>query len=277
LSAEPAVARPVRAPRIKRAVTARTTAGESTAARLAKIGLVDDLACVLHLPLRYEDETRLDSLAAARDGDMVQLEVVVRDHTIQFRPRRQLVVHVEAADETGAPGLTLRFIHFYGSQAKHFAAGTRLRVRGELRGGGFGNVFGREMIHPRYAAVEAGAPLPDRLTPVYPSAVGLGQGVVRKAIARALDRVTLDETVPAASLPRGLPTIADAIRLVHNPTPDPAASALLAERTHPAWQRIKFDELLAQQLSLAKAYAARRPSSIPARSSHVSSNACRSH
>ena len=242
---------------------AAKTAG-GVAERFAKIGLVDDRDFVLHLPLRYEDETTVVPLADARDGETVQVEVVVRDHAIQYRPRRQLTVRTDdASDASGDAGLTLRFIHFYGSQLKHFEPGTRLRVRGTLRGGGFGHVFGREMIHPTYHAVDEDTALPDRLTPVYPSGVGLGQAVVRKAVARALGRVRLDETVPTTALaPLGLPHLDAALRFIHQPPPEVSLDAL-ASRDHPAWQRVKFDELLAQQLSLAKARAARRARTAP--------------
>ena len=238
---------------------------EALAARLARIGLHDDLDCILHLPLRYEDETRITSLADAQDGDTVQIEAIVRDHAIQYRPRRQLVVHVNDAHAgDGDAGLALRFIHFYGSQLKHFETGTRLRVRGELRGGGMGHVFGREMIHPTYSVVRDDTPLPDRLTPVYPSGVGLGQAVLRKTIAKALARVELAETLPLPLRERyHLPPIDEAVRLIHNPPPDVSQESL-SSRAHPAWQRIKFDELLAQQLSLARAHAARRARTAPA-------------
>ena len=253
-----------------RSVAARpATWTEALAGRLARIGLHDDLDCVLHLPLRYEDETRVTALADARDGDTVQVEAIVRDHVIQYRPRRQLVVHVDDAHPraTGDAGLTLRFIHFYGSQVKHFAPGTRLRIRGELRGGGFGaaHLFnaGREMVHPGYERVDEHTPLPDRLTPVYPSGVGLGQAVLRRTVAKALDRTTLDETVPARWLAKfGLPGIDHALRLIHRPPVDVSLESL-ASRAHPAWQRVKFDELLAQQLSLARALAARRARTAP--------------
>ena len=236
--------------------------------RLARIGLRDELDCILHLPLRYQDETRITPLADAQDGDTVQIEAIVRDHTIQYRPRRQLVVHVDDANAPdGSAGLALRFIHFYGSQLKHFEPGTRLRIRGELRGGGMGDALfhnsGREMIHPTYGVVREDTPLPDRLTPVYPSGVGLGQAVLRRAIAKALERVELAETVPARLRERyHLPEIDAAIRLIHNPPPDVSQEAL-SSRSHAAWQRIKFDELLAQQLSLARAHAARRARTAP--------------
>ena len=273
MSARPRTAGIAPSPRSK-ATRPGSSSGGTIAARLAKIGIRDDLDCLLHLPMRYEDETRIDRLVDAHDGDTVQFDAIVRDHEVQYRGRRQLVVHVDETidqpidgvdgDEAGA-SLTLRFLHFYGSQLRHFAAGTRLRIRGELRAT-HGPLFGAaalEMIHPRYAVVDAGAPLPDRLTPVYPSGVGLGQLPLRRAIAKALDQAVLDETVPAAVLARHrLPSIDSAIRLIHHPPPDVPQSSL-TERTHPAWQRVKFDELLAQQLSLAKARAARRSKTAP--------------
>ena len=261
-------ARPKRAPARAPGKTPASP-GDALGQRLARIGLRDALDCVLHLPLRYEDETRIVALCDARDGETVQIEAIVREHVIQYRPRRQLVVQVDdahARDQADA-GLTLRFLNFYGSQVAHFAPGTRLRIRGELRGGGFGAAHGfnsgREMIHPQYSVLREDKPLPDRLTPVYPSGVGLGQVLVRRAITKALQTVRLDETVPAAWLARfGLPPVDAAIRLIHNPPPEVSQQAL-ADRTHPAWQRIKFDELLAQQLSLARAHAARRARTAP--------------
>jgi ATP-dependent DNA helicase RecG len=245
----------------------RSPWSDALASRLAKIGLHDQRDCVLHLPLRYEDETRVMVLGDARDGELVQVDAIVVDHGIQYRPRRQLVVQVvdaNARDEADA-GLTLRFINFYGSQVKHFEAGTRLRIRGEVRGGGLGlfRHATREMIHPRYSVIREDAPLPDRLTPVYPSGVGLGQVILRRAITKALEQVRLDETLPAELLARyRLPAIDASIRLIHNPPPE-VSQELLMSRAHPAWQRIKFDELLAQQLSLAKAHAARRARTAP--------------
>jgi ATP-dependent DNA helicase RecG len=102
----------------------------------------------------------------------------VISNEVTFRPRRQLVVKV--ADETGE--LTLRFLNFYGSQTKQMAEGTRLRVRGEIRGG----FFGAEMVHPTVRAVAPGEPLPDRLTPVYPATAGISQAYLRKAIGGAM-------------------------------------------------------------------------------------------
>jgi len=190
--------------------------------------------------MRYEDETRLVPIASLRDGETAQVEGIVGDCRIQFRPRRQLVVTV---NEAGAD-LVLRFLHFYPSQQKTLAVGKRVRVRGEARGG----FFGLEMVHPQVKVVTETTPLPTALTPVYPSAVHLSQAFLRKTIDAALAKVELAEQIPAALVPPGLPTLRDALLHLHRPLPGLEAEAL-EDRTHPSWQRLKFDELLAQQLS----------------------------
>ncbi|HEY2562037.1 MAG TPA: ATP-dependent DNA helicase RecG [Caldimonas sp.] len=218
----------------------RTTPASAPEQALAKLGLVRDIDLALHLPLRFEDETRIVPIATLRDGDTGQVEGVVADSRIQFRPRRQLVVKI--ADDSG--DLVLRFLHFYPSVQKTLAAGKRVRARGEARGG----FFGVEMVHPVFKVVTAGAPLPTALTPVYPSTVQLSQATLRKAVAAGRARADLDEQLPPGIVPRGLPTLRDALASLHEPPPGLVA-ATLEDRSQPAWQRLKFDELLAQQLS----------------------------
>ncbi|CAN5193293.1 ATP-dependent DNA helicase RecG [soil metagenome] len=220
--------------------------------KLARLGLRSDMDLVLHLPMRYEDETRIVPIREAgfMSGDSVQVEGVVTSCEVMFRPRRQLVVTI--ADDSSQ--LVMRFLNFYGSQAKQLAEGARVRARGELRDG----FFGAEMVHPVYKIVLEGSPLPTALTPVYPAGDGLSQTLLRKLIADAMKRVDWQDTLAAdlvASL--GLSALEPAVRLLHNPPPDVDEHAL-TERNHPAWQRVKFDELLAQQLSLKRAQVARR-------------------
>jgi ATP-dependent DNA helicase RecG len=228
-----------------------------TVDKLARLGLSNDMALVLHLPMRYEDETQVLSIhdAGTRHGLPVQVEGVVIDSDVQYRPRRQLVVKI--TDDTGL--LTLRFLNFYGSQATQMAVGKRLRVRGELRHG----FFGDEMVHPTVKTVDEETPLPDALTPVYPAGEGLSQALLRKAIANAMTRIVWTDTLPdelRATL--NLMAFEPAIRLLHNPPTDVDENALV-ERSHPAWIRMKFDELLAQQLSMKRAQAARRQQGAP--------------
>ena len=229
--------------------------GNTLAGRLARLGLRSDSDFVLHLPLRYEDETRITALADARPGIAAQFEVEVFDSEIAYRPRRQLLARVR--DAGGA--LSLRFLNFYPSQQKVLQPGVRLRIFGEVHEG----YLGPEIIHPRFHVVTAGDPLPERLTPVYPTTAGLGQATLRRLIEKALARADLADTLPPALRERlRLPEFAAAIRLLHTPPPE-MAQAVLESRDHPSWRRIQFDELLAQQLSLRRAYTARRARGAP--------------
>ena len=220
------------------------------AKKLAKLGLRTPGDLVLHLPHRYEDETQLTAPENAPEGKAVQVQARVERADVAYRPRRQLVVH--------ADGLVLRFLNFYGSQLKQFqhAADERRMVRayGEVRRG----FFGAEMVHPRYRIVDEGETLPVALTPVYPTTAGLSQNALRKFVHESLEEAELEDTLPEAVRRRyELADIAASIRSLHYPAPD-APAAELIERTGPAWRRVKFDELLAQQLSMRMAYRARR-------------------
>jgi ATP-dependent DNA helicase RecG len=207
---------------------------------MERLGLVRDIDLALHLPLRYEDETRIDAIASVRDGDTAQVEGEVVDNRIEQRGRRQLIVRIaDAADE-----LVLRFLNFYPSQQKQLAVGHRVRVRGEVRGG----FLGREMVHPVVKVLNGDVPLPQALTPVYPASAPLPQAYLRKAIASALTRAPLEELLPPGHVPAGLPTLREALQFLHHPPPG-APLATFEDHSHPAWQRLKFDELLAQQLS----------------------------
>ncbi|WP_372525847.1 ATP-dependent DNA helicase RecG [Piscinibacter sp.] len=221
---------------------------------LDKLGLTRDIDLALHLPLRYEDETRLTRIAELRDGDTAQVEGTVRHSEIQFRPRRQLVVRLD----DGSDELVLRFIHFYPSHQKAFAAGQRVRVRGEARGG----FFGLEMVHPSFKGVAEDTPLASALTPVYPTSAALPQAYLRKAVASGLQRADLGEIVPTELLPPGLPTLRESLRYLHHPAPD-VALATLEDHSHPAWQRLKYEELLAQQLSQLQARRERESQPAP--------------
>ncbi len=225
--------------------------------KLHKLGLRTDADLVLHLPMRYEDETRIVPIReAAFASTAAQVEGMVSACEMQYRPRRQLVVTI--ADETGQ--LTMRFLNFYGSQSKQLAEGTRVRARGEVRHG----FFGPEMVHPHYKVVLENAPLPTALTPVYPAGDGLPQAVLRKLIADAIARAPWHDTLPEP-LRHALKLwpFEACVRLLHNPGPEVDEEAL-ANRSHPAWVRMKFDELLTQQLSLKRAQEARRAKSAAA-------------
>jgi ATP-dependent DNA helicase RecG len=221
-----------------------------SAGKLEKLGLRSSFDFVLHLPLRYEDETALTAPRDAPQGRPVSVEAKVQKAQVMYRPKRQLIVHAE--------GLVLRFFNFYPSQLKQFqraaAAGQLVRAYGEVRAG----FFGAEMAHPRYRIVSEGEPLPDTLTPIYPTTAGVSQTQIRESVLRELERARLEDTLPADFRQQyRLSPFADSVRLLHQPPPG-IELRLLADRTHEAWQRMKFDELLAQQLSMRFAYRKRR-------------------
>jgi ATP-dependent DNA helicase RecG len=228
----------------------------SLKSKLAKLGLRTDFDLVLHLPLRYEDETTLTPIAEARHGTPVLVEGDVVSSEVAYRPRRQLVLKVR--DDSGL--VFVRFLNFYPSQAKALAVGARVRLFGEVRPG----FFGGEMVHPRYRVLHGPAPLPTSLTPVYPTTSGVSQQVLRQLIDGALARADLAETLPEELRARhGLEPFAAAVLALHRPPPEVDAAALEA-RTLPAWRRVKFDELLGQQLSMRLHYRARRRQRAPA-------------
>lgn len=209
---------------------------------LDKLNLRRDIDLALHLPLRYEDETRIVKLADAREGDTAQIEGEVTAQEVAYRPRRQLLVTIH----DGTDSCVLRFFNFYPSQQKALAVGTRVRARGELRGG----FLGWTMMHPHTRA--ASGELPTALTPVYPTTAALPQAYLRKAVLAGLKRAELSDTLPPEVVTtlklRPLWTLKQALEFLHHPTPD-VSLAQLEDHTHPAWQRLKAEELLAQQLS----------------------------
>ena len=214
----------------------------ATLSKLARLGIHHRADLLLHLPMRYEDETHLAPIATVQAGETAQVQGTVSHSEIAFRPRRTLLCRIE--DSSGE--LYLRFLNFYPSQQKQLAVGKQIRAVGEARIG----YYGLEMVHPKCRSVDDDTPLQQSLTPVYPTTAGLAQHVLRKLIANALETLPLDDTLPEELLKRLRMTgFGDSIRLLHNPTPDISAKTL-EERSHAAWRRIKFDELLAQQLSM---------------------------
>ena len=229
--------------------------GKTVVAAFAKLGIQREFDLALHLPLRYDDETHLYRLSEAPLGRAALVEGKVIDSAIRYRPKRQLVVTVE--DDSGV--LVVRFLNFYMSQVKQLAPGTRIRIFGEIRQG----LFGAEMVHPKYRVVRADTPVSDTLTPVYPTTAGLSQTNLQRMISAALAASDLADTLPSELL-RGLklPAFRDCINFLHHP-PRAAEQAALQDRSHPAWRRIKFDELLAQQLSMRIHYDRRSTVDAP--------------
>jgi ATP-dependent DNA helicase RecG len=225
--------------------------GERTAESLARLGLCHVRDLLFHLPIRYQDRSRIVALGALTAGDEVLVEGEVLLSELRYARRRMLLVKV--GDGTGM--LLLRFFHFNERQREGLARGQWLRLFGEVRatiGGGL------EMVHPEYQRIQRRGELAleQGLTPVYPMGEGVRQALLRNLLDQVLVLANPGHEASAAiewlddreRTELGLMALDEALRTVHHPASD-AALMLLLERRHPAQRRLAFEELLVQQLS----------------------------
>ena len=243
-------------------VTVLAGVGPSLVAALSRLGLerVQDLW--FHLPLRYEDKTRVTAIADLSVGERAQVEGVVEAVERGFRYRPQLKVAIgDASQQT----LLLRFFHFNRSQAEQLKPGARLLCFGEVRHG----AQGLEMVHPQYQRLSGDdvATVDELLSPIYPTTEGLGQkrlaGVIGKALALLPPAAQLELIPPELCAEHGLTSLRDALLYVHRPPPDAHLGQLMLGH-HPSQQRLAFEELLTQHLSLKRMRAAVRLRRAPA-------------
>ena len=231
----------------ERPVTALRGVGPALAESLARLGLHSVQDVLFHLPLRYEDRTRVVPIGSVRPGDRAVIEGEIQLAEVAFRRRRTLLVRL--ADGTGF--VTLRFFHFSGSQQAQLVRGQRLRCFGEVRSG----PGGLEIVHPEYRRVahDAADATTETLTPVYPTTEGVQQGRLRALTDLALALLSqgaVTDFVPTGVLDAfELPPLEAALQYVHRPPPEADVAELAAGR-HPAQRRLAFEELLAYQLSL---------------------------
>lgn len=231
--------------------TALHGVGAKQAERLARCGIHVVADLLFHLPLRYQDRTQVVPLNRLRLGDTIVVEAEVLNSHVKQGRRRSLIVEIG----DGAGLLKLRFFHFTQTQLKQLQPGAKLRCFGEVRGWG----KQLELVHPEYQLISeyaAPASSSDELTPVYPSTEGMTQYQWRRLAQQALAclrrEAALPELLPADLLPAELQyDLLTAIQTVHQPTVEVNQGALLSG-THPAVQRLAFEELLAQQLSMRR-------------------------
>lgn len=218
--------------------------------RLEKLGLVRDWDFALHLPLRYEDETSVTPIGSLAVNTHAQIEGRVADQRFVRTGRGQ---QLQAVVEDSTGSITIRLLHYFPSIQKQLAVGSTVRLYGEPREGYYG---GLEMVHPRIKSGKAAeTELPKALTPVYPAGEGIQQRWLRKRIDRALLDLDLTDLVPEAVRTKfGLPGLREALSYIHTP-PSGADVIGLQERSAPAWRRLIFDELLAQQITLRESRA----------------------
>ncbi|MCW8195633.1 ATP-dependent DNA helicase RecG [Proteobacteria bacterium 005FR1] len=223
--------------------------GDSLAAKLAKLNLATVQDLLFHLPLRYQDRTRVTPIGSLQPNREAVIEGQVRGCDVVFGKRRSLLCMLQ--DSTGT--VALRFYHFSNAQKQRLTPGTRLRCYGEARRG----AAGLELYHPEYQHLDgpdADAQLEQSLTPVYPSTEGIGQTRLRKLIEQAL-RLASADNLP--ELLPGMPNkieLLQALRFLHGPPREVSLMELL-EGQHPCQRRLAFEELLAHHLTLLKVRA----------------------
>lgn len=219
----------------------------SVAERVARMGLINDWDFVLHLPLRYEDETRITRICDLKAGDWAQIQGTVISSRTQGGRFMQLIASV--SDSTA--NIEIRFLHFYPKMRERFKSGTLLRLSGQVQQQPVQFGGGLQMLHPKIKdTITDTSELPSTLTPVYPAGEHITQTWLRKRIDRAMLDVDLTDIVPASfTQSLSLPTLRDALKSLHHPSPGADYEAY-SERRTPEWRRLKFDELLAQQLTL---------------------------
>ena len=224
--------------------------GARIADKLAARGLLTLQDLWLHLPLRYEDRTALTPIRALKPGVPAQLEGQVEavERGFRYRP----VLRVAIGDDSHAT-VVLRFFHFRAAQVAQFAPGTRVRCYGTPKPG----QHGLEIVHPSYRVLDADAEiaLGEALDPIYPAVEGVGPASLRKLVGQALDRLPDDaalELLPASVLREsGLPSLREALLVMHRPPRDADLQALSLGR-HPAQRRLALEELLAHHVSLRR-------------------------
>lgn len=219
----------------------------SVAERVARMGLINDWDFVLHLPLRYEDETRITRICDLKAGDWAQIQGTVISSRTQGGRFMQLIASVS----DGTANIEIRFLHFYPKMRERFKSGTLLRLSGQVQQQPVHFGGGLQMLHPKIKdPITDTSELPSTLTPVYPAGEHITQTWLRKRIDRAMLDVDLTDIVPASiTQSLSLPTLRDALKSLHHPSPGADYEAY-SERRTPEWRRLKFDELLAQQLTL---------------------------
>ena len=235
--------------------------GPALERKFNQLGIYNVQDLLFHIPLRYEDRTKISSMGQVTIGDQVQLQGEIINNTIQFGRRRSL--HCVISDNTGF--ITLRFFHFNAVQKEALRTGKQVRCFGEVRRGR----SGLEMYHPEYTILEdsVNAPVADSLTPIYPTTEGLQQGRLRNVARQALKIMegsaqVQDYLPPTLTHQLGLQSLVEAIKLIHQPPID-MALGLTNERVNPGQKRLAFEELLAHRLCMRRFRNDSRKQSAP--------------
>ena len=223
------------------------TPSQTIKLRKLQITFIFDL--LLHLPTRYQNQTKIESIKSIVPGTPAQIEGVITQSTVNYGPRKNLIVIIADSSDS----IQLRFINFYPSQIKDLSEGKKIRVFGEVKS----NLFLNEMIHPQYKILNEDEPLPETFSPIYPTTTGLSQKLlcklIKKSIKKSLEAKAYNDYFPELYSKRKLPLLMDAIEEIHFPSKD-SDIELFNQRDNIYHHRLIYDELLAQQLFLRGLY-----------------------
>ncbi|EGU33679.1 ATP-dependent DNA helicase RecG [Vibrio sp. N418] len=226
-------------------LTSLTGVGAKVAEKLEKVGLNSVQDLLFHLPLRYEDRTRVYPMIKLHAGLWAAVQGKVMSADTLFGKRKMLTVKISDGNGTVA----LKFFNFTAGMKNNFTEGKIVHAYGEIKRGN----YGLEIIHPDYKfyAPNQPAETEQSLTPVYPTTDGLRQLTLRNLTDQALallDKAAVQELLPNGLYPQQI-TLARALHTIHRPTPD-IDLAQFDEGKHPAQIRLIMEELLAQNLSM---------------------------
>ena len=228
-------------------LTALSGVGVAVSAKLSRIGINNLQDLLFHLPIRYEDRTRITPIADLRPEQYATIEGIVQTSEVQFGRRPILTVSLS----DGTSKVTLRFFNFNAGMKNSFQNGVRVKAFGEVKRGR----FMAEIHHPEYQIIRDNAPLilEENLTPIYSVTEGLKQTSLRKLTDQALElleKIQIAEILPDEFNPHPF-SLKEAIRFLHRPPPD-ISCEMLEQGKHPAQQRLIFEELLAHNLAMQK-------------------------
>jgi len=217
--------------------------------KLRKLKITSVFDLLLHLPARYQNETKVESIENIVPGTPVQIEGVITQSTVNYGPRKNLIVIIADSSDT----IQLRFVNFYPSQINDLSEGKKIRVFGEVKN----NLFVNEMIHPQYRLLNGDEPLPKTFSPIYPTTSGLSQKLlcklIKKSIKKSLEAHVYNDYFPELYSKRKFPLLMDAIEEIHFPSKD-SDIEIFNQKNNAYHHRLIYDELLAQQLFLRGLY-----------------------
>lgn len=225
--------------------------GQAVAEKLKRLEIYNIQDVLFHLPLRYEDRTKITALGSLQPGQQALVEGRVDHCEIKYggRGRRSLLCYL--SDHTGA--IVLRFFHFNKAQQANLSSGTKLRCFGEARRG----ATRLEFVHPEYQIIRHDdVVIEQSLTPIYPKTDGVHQTLLKKLSDQVLSKINeghlVDWLPPQLMQQHKFPDLMTALHSVHRPHKDENVF-FLNECKSKAQQRLLFEELLAHQLSLLQA------------------------